>query len=241
MAPVPPLPRTLVFSRLLLLLVVLAAPALLLTSAQFPIPARYDGLVFHPGAAPPRRDHPIVLEAFLDLTCPSCQTAWPVLRHVATFYGPKRVLLVAHLFSNAFHLHSYTAAKATNAIAAMNASLAFSWIDVLYKSKTQAALSNGATWAQTPSNVLWQLAGLAERELGVNGAAFVDRFLKDADVEMATRIAFKYGASRGVVGTPSFLVNGVAVPGADDSWTIYDWRALIDPLLPADHATQLAH
>jgi hypothetical protein len=44
-------------------------------------------------------------------------------------------------------------------------------------------------------------------------------------------VDLKYGSSRGVVGTPTYLVNGVAVAGADESWSVDDWRKVFDPLL----------
>jgi hypothetical protein len=44
-------------------------------------------------------------------------------------------------------------------------------------------------------------------------------------------VGLKYGSSRGVVGTPTYLVNGVAVAGADESWSVDDWRKVFDPLL----------
>jgi hypothetical protein len=41
----------------------------------------------------------------------------------------------------------------------------------------------------------------------------------------------QYGCSRGVVGTPTFLVNGVAVAGADESWSVDEWAKVLDPIM----------
>ncbi|CAI5491463.1 unnamed protein product [Closterium sp. Naga37s-1] len=196
-----------------------------ITSPQFPIPSQYDGLVY--GADVSERQ-PVLLEAFLDLTCPSCQSAWPVLRHVAKFYGTKQLRFVVHLFSNAFHHNSYFASQATNAVAAINGSLAFDWIDGVFDAQDDLSLS--ATWQKTPEQVAAQLARLASERLGIDEERFKGAFL-DAEVEWRTRLAFKYGCSRAVVGTPTFLLNGVAVPIAAAEWTIYEWRALLDPLV----------
>ncbi|CAI5948407.1 unnamed protein product [Closterium sp. NIES-65] len=233
------------------LFLVVAAPCLL-TSAQFPIPSQYDGLIY--GADVSERQ-PVLLEAFLDLTCPSCQSAWPVLRH----FPPQLVLrLAGHhrrrnqrlararslqppftLFPTAplphflcpspsFHHNSYFASQATNAVAAINGSLAFDWIDAVFDEQDDLSLS--ATWQKTPEQVAAQLARLASERLGIDEERFKGSFL-DAEVEWRTRLAFKYGCSRAVVGTPTYLVNGVAVPMAAAEWTIYDWRALLDPLV----------
>ena len=44
------------------------------------------------------------------------------------------------------------------------------------------------------------------------------------------RARWKYGCSRGVFGTPQFMVNGVML-AAQPTWTVKDWRAVIDPLI----------
>lgn len=43
--------------------------------------------------------------------------------------------------------------------------------------------------------------------------------------------AMQYGCSRGVVGTPTYLVNGVTVGGADESWSVNEWAKVFDPLV----------
>lgn len=51
-----------------------------------------------------------------------------------------------------------------------------------------------------------------------------------ADLNMNTRVSWKYATTRGVSGTPTFFVNDINVP-ADSTWTLQEWTALIDPLL----------
>lgn len=43
--------------------------------------------------------------------------------------------------------------------------------------------------------------------------------------------AVQYGCSRGVVGTPTYFVNGVTVGGADESWSVNEWAKVFDPLV----------
>ena len=50
----------------------------------------------------------------------------------------------------------------------------------------------------------------------------------------------QFGCSRGIVGTPTFTVNGVQVD-ADSGWSIYDWRELLDPLIPPRSRTLKGH
>ncbi len=39
----------------------------------------------------------------------------------------------------------------------------------------------------------------------------------------------------GASGTPTFLINGVAT-SADASWTLADWKSVIDPILASNEA-----
>jgi len=52
----------------------------------------------------------------------------------------------------------------------------------------------------------------------------------DATVTMDARYAWKYGASRGITGTPQFLVNGVHTPDAP-TYTMAQWKQFLDQLL----------
>jgi hypothetical protein len=49
-------------------------------------------------------------------------------------------------------------------------------------------------------------------------------------INMETRVSWKYACSRGVLGTPTYLVNGVQVQ-ADPDWGLAQWRQMLDPLL----------
>lgn len=37
--------------------------------------------------------------------------------------------------------------------------------------------------------------------------------------------------SRGLVGTPTYLINGVKVEEANDGWTEGDWAKIFDPIM----------
>jgi hypothetical protein len=79
------------------------------------------------------------------------------------------------------------------------------------------------------TQVLQQLAQLANQATGVSIAGFLAG-MQDPNINMNTRISWKYGCSRGVTGTPSFLVNELPVE-ADATWTLAQWTQLLDPLL----------
>ena len=86
----------------------------------------------------------------------------------------------------------------------------------------------------TPTQVIDSLASF----VADSGFTSKDNFLagmNNGDIAFQTRVSWKYACSRGIVGTPTFLVNGVAID-ADDSWTLAQWKALIDPILAANYA-----
>ncbi|CAF3126390.1 unnamed protein product [Rotaria sp. Silwood2] len=53
------------------------------------------------------------------------------------------------------------------------------------------------------------------------------------DINDETRISWKYACSRGVVGTPTFFINGV-VTSANSAWSLDDWKSVIDPILASN-------
>ena len=58
------------------------------------------------------------------------------------------------------------------------------------------------------------------------------RFIRFTDdkVVMEAQYAWKYGCSRGVSGTPLFMINGVLDPNAG-SYSVNDWEKVIDKLM----------
>ena len=98
--------------------------------------------------------------------------------------------------------------------------------------RTRVALTGTLTGAGTGDRAIFEgLRGAGGGALG--GAGVIASLpLPSAGLEDgAARASWKYGASRGVTGTPTFLLNGVAVADATPSWTLDDWTKVIDPLL----------
>jgi len=88
------------------------------------------------------------------------------------------------------------------------------------------------------TQVLQQLAQLANQATGVSIAGFLTG-MQDPNINMNTRISWKYGCSRSVTGTPSFFVNQLPVE-ADATWTLAQWAQLLDPLLNNTASVKLA-
>lgn len=57
----------------------------------------------------------------------------------------------------------------------------------------------------------------------------------DDKVVTEARYAWKYGCSRGVSGTPFFMINGVIDPNAG-GYTVNDWEKMIKTLMAGPQA-----
>ncbi|GAQ78260.1 hypothetical protein KFL_000100260 [Klebsormidium nitens] len=193
-------------------------------NAQFPVPRRYDGFLYGKGG-----NDAIVIEAFLDIMCPSCRASWPVLKNVSTYYGDDKVDIIIHPFSNPFHHYSFHAARGMHAVAALNSSLPIAWMEAVFE--RQERFDNNATALETPASTLERFSDIAPK-IGLSGTSFLHAFDRE-DVDLAARVSFKYGCARSVVWTPTHLVNGAPL-GATNNWDLDAWKRLLDPLFAKD-------
>jgi protein-disulfide isomerase len=197
--------------------------ALVLCTGQ-PIPRLgYDGIFFG------SRTATIQLQVFLDLLCSDCKDAWPALKAVQAHYGDKMGLTL-HTFPLPYHRYAALAAQGGAFVATTRGPNAWAaYADLLF-SEHQDTFLNGATANVTADAVAERLGLLVQNALAIAATEFITCAYKDRTFDDASRISFKYGASRGIFGTPSFLVNDVRVDG-QSTWTLKDWRRVLDPLL----------
>lgn len=217
----------------LLLLALLAITA----SAQAPIPYRVDGFSSPAGGV---AGAPIEFDFFLDLLCPDCHDAWPNIQSVVTYYG-KNINARLHTFPLPYHTWGFLAAQSFHVVNSANSTVAaFQWADTLFAN--QQNFWNGVTSQNTGADVLAQLQKLAVSSGVITAQAFAAG-MNDDNLNEETRVSWKYACSRGVLGTPTFFVNGVQVNG-QPSWALSDWRMIMDPLLqpqPTKQVKQQAH
>ncbi|KXJ29487.1 uncharacterized protein LOC110247568 [Exaiptasia diaphana] len=204
----------------------LAFPISLLISTvlcQTPIPKKPLGFVFNNG----KSSAPVHLEIYADLTCPDCQQAWPTIKQVAEVYGPDKVRVVFQSFPLPYHTNSFVAAQSVAVAEGVNATLVFPWIDVLFKNQNQ--LYNFQTMDKNRFDINNIVASLAPKA-DISQSAMKDG-LSEASYEGQARLSWKHGCSKTVASTPSFFINDVIVNEADASWTLDQWKKLIDSLL----------
>ena len=196
------------------------ALSLITLPAQTPIPPQgYDGYAFGSCGAPAH------LEVFLDLVCSDCKAIWPTVERVADAYGPAALELTVHTFPLPYHTWAFHAGQSLHAIAAHNRSAVLPWVRLVFANQ-EKFLNSPRLDNESVSAGLDALAAAG----GLLSKGTMSRQLSNATLNEATRVSWKYGASRGVSGTPSFLLNGVNL-NADPTWDVTQWKQVIDPVI----------
>jgi len=210
-------------ARVSLVLCSLLCSLVTLVRAQVPIPNRPDGYgLSGPASAP------IVFEAFFDLLCPDSKESWPVMQQMMSHYADQLHFRL-HTFPLPYHTWSFVANQAAHVVFQQtnNVSAVADWTTQVFIN--QNSFSNDATSKLTRLQVLNAFASLSESKSILPSSTMLAG-LQDPNLDWDTRVSWKYACSRTLSGTPTFLINGVAVEGSP-SWSLSDWQSVIDPLL----------
>ncbi len=204
-------------------------------NAQAPIPSGgLDG--YRIGNA----DAPIQLEVFYDLICPDSKDSWKAMKDVMSHYGPDKLGFTMHRFPLPYHHNAFYAWQGGGYLDSVNSSLMWDWVEQFFGEgfPNQSNFTNAETDDMTQQDVIQAMGRMAE--LATKGAVstsdFVNGLSYGNEFDAGCRTSWKYGCSRGVTGTPVWLVNGVQV-GADPLWTLKQWIALLDPVISPAAAT----
>ncbi|XP_041456946.1 uncharacterized protein LOC121409167 [Lytechinus variegatus] len=192
-------------------------------TAQAPIPLRPPGFFYGTGSC----NAPIQIEAFVDLICPDCKAAWKTYQRVADYYGPDTVRFSALIFPLPYHRAAMAAAQGAFVADMLDPNKTYSWFNTVFDK--QAALYDGNISEQPDTYIINTLSEWAS-DVGYSKAQFKMHLARSDPTQSLARIEFKYGATRGVYGTPQTFING-AVISSQPSWTLTDWKKIIDPLL----------
>ena len=93
--------------RSILCLLLNTTTLIAVVNSQIPLPKRPLGFVYKGGEP----SAPIHLTAFVDLTCPDSQQAWPTVKKVADMYGPTTIQFTVQLFPLPYHTNAFIAAQ----------------------------------------------------------------------------------------------------------------------------------
>ncbi|XP_072013355.1 uncharacterized protein [Amphiura filiformis] len=198
--------------------------------AQVPIPNRPLGFPYGSEG-----QSLIQLDAFMDLTCPFSNVAFPTLKEVADHYGVANLRLNVVLFPPPYHRSAWLATQSTFIIQDMDSSVTFKWMADFFA--VQKKFFNDPTRNKSNSEIMSMIADVAGNV--VDRSAFLSK-LEEDEGDSDARIMWKYSCYRYMSGTPQFLVNGVTL-AASSSWTLDDWKSIIDPLLGVDVGSREQH
>lgn len=81
----------------------------------------------------------------------------------------------------------------------------------------------------------------ASMAVGSSYYSAIESGFRDRRTDLATRVSFKYGCSRGVFGTPFFFVNGFLLLDAGSDLDYTGWRKVIDPLVSKQGTKEDVH
>lgn len=96
----------------LILNVLLNTALMAVVNSQIPLPRRPLGFIYKEGEP----SAPIHLTAFVDLTCPDSQEAWPTVKKVADMYGPETIQFTVQLFPLPYHTNAFVAAQVSRIV-----------------------------------------------------------------------------------------------------------------------------
>ncbi|KAJ4964034.1 hypothetical protein NE237_023973 [Protea cynaroides] len=196
-----------------------------MTHAQGLIPAKFDGFVYKDNL--PHADT-IIIEAFFDPLCPSCRDAWPPLKRALEYYGP-RLSLIVHTFPLPYHDYAFFISRALHIVNKLNAPATYPLLELFLNN--QWRYTNHHTYNMSRAYVVDHTVEIIAKAVGEDLFSAIKSGFNDINSDLATRVSFKYGCSRGVTGTPHFIVNGFPLPNAGSALDYEGWRSIIDPLI----------
>ena len=200
-------------------------PVVLCWLASLPIPkGGYDKLTLTS-----TQNATLFLDVYLDMACTDCAAAAPTLEKLAKVY-PTQLQLNLHLFPLPYHRYAFDLAKSTHVVyqhTNKSAQKLWMWMDLLFAHQVKF---EPPPMNLTKFQVDHLLSSLSDSS-GIVAHQSMMQGLMDEDVDSATRASWKYGAARGVSGTPTFFVNGVVLDSALPYWTVADWRRILDTLV----------
>ncbi|CAH8386277.1 unnamed protein product [Eruca vesicaria subsp. sativa] len=201
--------------------------------AQLTPPAKPDGFIYPPGRHRVDLDT-ILIEAFYDPVCPYSRDSWPPLKQALKHYK-SRVSLLLHLLPLPYHDNAYVTSRALHIVNIHNANATFNLLEGFFKH--QAMFYGAQTQLMTRPEVVGRIVKLGATTLGNSYQHVLKSGFNDTKSEHATRVSFKYSASRSVYGTPTFYVNGFKLPDADTPSKFGGWKKIIDSLVQPHKGT----
>lgn len=191
--------------------------AVLLLAAAFgtqvvPIPTKPEGFVLGSSNAT------VVLDVFYDHLCSDSRDNYPGL--LAYWKANQSWLQVRiHILPLPYHYLAFEVSQAGKYIEQNHPEKFIAFLEYFFANQsTYLVKGKGLVYSDN-------LAVLAKDTSAATGVSEseITKALASSDVNWATRVSWKFGTSRGVSGTPQYIVNGVFAPDASDNSSQSDW------------------
>ncbi|XP_019862027.1 PREDICTED: uncharacterized protein LOC105315512 [Amphimedon queenslandica] len=198
-------------------------------SGQEAVPERPLGFVYLDDARPK-----VVLEVFYDHLCDDSAASWPTLKQIESEYSGKQGLeILIHIFPLVNHHNAFFMQKAgevvRNETRGDRNETDDAFVTFLEQAfKQQEEFLTGAV-DMTEPQVQAKIAEFTETATKVSKEKVMAGF-KSERVDTKSRNAWRYAASRGITGTPQYIINGVH--DYDAVKLDFDgWKKMIDDLM----------
>ena len=169
----------------------------------------------------------IFIDVFYDNLCSDCVENSPVLAQLVTQAFLKgRVGVAINIFPLPYHHNSFFAAWAGETIKHTNPEQFIPYMYYIF-SHYDDFISKAV--GLTEPEVQHRYASYVETATGINPQVILNGY-QNRDLDLSARLAWKYACSRGVTGTPTFIVNDVIVPEAS-GFDLKQWNAYLYNLL----------
>ena len=169
----------------------------------------------------------VTISVYADPLCPNCLDLWPTLASLLTKY-PTQLGVRIHLVNLPYHTWSYYTVWAIYAAREFGEDKAKLMIEKLF-SGDQDLFGNTAMGNVPQSKVPETFADYVQEKLGIDKVAYLSRF-NDANVRSLASATFAFASKRGIDGTPTVYLNGVATDMGPDT-PMSTWTQIIDELL----------
>ena len=164
----------------------------------------------------------MVIEVFYDNLCYDSAMNWPIFSKAIAAFTDSSLGVIIHIFPLPYHRNSFLAAWAGETILQVSPGNFPAYMGYLFQHFDEF-ISKAVNL--TEFEVKEKYAKYANEYTEVSSGAIMKGY-QNMGYNMNARYAWKYACSRGITGTPTFLVNGVLLPDASD-YNYYSWTEFI--------------
>jgi hypothetical protein len=183
-----------------------------------PIPLPKDG--FYVGPSSPS----YIIDVFYDHICSDSAAAFPGLYQFILSNGT--IGLNIHIFPLSYHPFAFVVAQAGRYIQQTYPTKFLNYLTYMFN-HLELIFSQYANW--TFNTVQAKVAQYAQAATGISFSELFNA-LNDPDINWSSRVSWKYATSRGMIGTPQYLINQVWVPDVADYTDQQQWVSFFNNL-----------